>query len=101
MWRWWESTDPDDLQTALQSIASHVAQAAENARLLEQTEQTAQREKAISGAADKIHRASSMDKVLQTAIAEINRMTGLAGVSVQLGFGQTEAPEGNGHGTTR
>lgn len=91
----------DDLQSALQSIASHVAQAAENARLLEQTEQTAQREKAISGAADKIHRASSLDKVLQTAIAEINRMTGLAGVSVQLGFGQTEAPEGNGHGTTR
>jgi GAF domain-containing protein len=95
-----QQTWNDDLSTSLQSIAGHVAQAAETARLLEQTERDAQREKAISGAADKIHRAMSMDTVLQTAIAEINRITGLAGVSIQLGFEQTEVAEGNGHGAT-
>jgi len=89
----------DDLRTALQSIAGHVAQAAETARLLDQTERDAQREKAISGAADKIHRAVNMDAVLQIAIAEINRITGLAGVSIQLGFGESAA-EGNGNGAT-
>ncbi len=95
-----QQTWNDDLSTSLQSIAGHVAQAAETARLLEQTERDAQREKAISGAADKIHRAMSMDTVLQTAIVEINRITGLAGVSIQLGFEQTEVAEGNGHGAT-
>ena len=91
----------DDLRASLQAIAGHVAQAVENARLLEQTERDAQREKAISGAADKIHRATGLDTVLQTAIAEINRITGLAGVSIQLGFGQAEAAEDNGHGAIR
>ena len=42
----------------------------------------------------------SMDTVLQTAIAEINRITGLAGVSIQLGFGESATAEGNGHGAT-
>ncbi|MBP7689687.1 MAG: hypothetical protein KA765_17350, partial [Thermoflexales bacterium] len=95
-----QQTWNDDARTALQSIAGHVAQAVENARLLDQTERDAQREKAISGAADKIHRALSMDTVLQTAITEINRITGLAGVSIQLGFSESTAAEGNGHGAT-
>ena len=95
-----QQTWNDDVRAVLESIAGHVAQAAENARLLDQTERNAQRERAISGAADKIHRAMSMDTVLQTAIAEINRITGLAGVSIQLGFSESAAAEGNGHGAT-
>ena len=88
-----------DTITTLESIAGHVAQAAENARLLEQTQRTAQREKAIAGAADKIHRSTDLDTVLRAAVAEINRITGLGGVSIQLGFGQAEPADGNGHTT--
>ena len=87
------------MQTTLASIAGHAATAAENARLLEQTQRTAQREKAIAGAADKIHRSTDLDTVLRAAVAEINRITGLGGVSIQLGFGQAEPADGNGHTT--
>jgi GAF domain-containing protein len=83
----------------LESIAGHIAQAAENARLIEQTQRSAQREKAIAGAADKIHRSTDLDTVLRAAVAEINRVTGLGGVSIQLGFGQSEPTDGNGHRT--
>jgi GAF domain-containing protein/HAMP domain-containing protein len=88
-----------DTITTLDSIAGHVAQAAENARLLEQTQRTAQREKAIAGAADKIHRSTDLDTMMRAAIAEINRIIGLSGVSIQLGFGQSEPPDDNGHRT--
>ncbi len=90
----------DELRATLDSMAGHVAQAAENARLIEQTQHTAQREKAIAVAADKIHRSTELDAVLRTAITEINHITGLSGVSVQLGFEQAVAAEGNGHGAT-
>lgn len=86
-----------DTITTLDSIAGHVAQAAENARLLEQTQRTAQREKAIANAADKIHRSTDLDTVLRAAVAEINRITGLGGVSIQLGFGQSDPTDGTGH----
>jgi GAF domain-containing protein len=87
----------DEMKTTLTSVAGHAAMAAENARLLEETQRTAQREKAIAGAADKIHRSTDLDTVLRAAVAEINRITGLGGVSVQLGFGQSEPADGNGH----
>jgi GAF domain-containing protein/HAMP domain-containing protein len=87
----------DELRTTLDSIAGHVAQAAENARLIDQTQRAAQREKAIAGAADKIHRSTELETVLHTAINEINRITGLSGVSVQLGFGQRTATAGHDH----
>ncbi|MBI5568126.1 MAG: GAF domain-containing protein [Chloroflexi bacterium] len=85
----------DELRTTLDSIAGHVAQAAENARLIDQTQRAARREKAIAGAADRIHRSTELETVLHTAINEINRITGLSGVSVQLGFGQHTVTAGH------
>ena len=84
----------DELRTTLDSIAGHVAQSAENARLIDQTQRAAQREKAIAGAADKIHRSTELEAVLHTAVNEINRITGLSGISVQLGFGQRTTTAG-------
>lgn len=95
-----QQTWNDDARTALQSIVGHVAQAVENARLLDQTERDAQREKAIWAQRQDPPSAESMGYVLQTAITEINRITGLAGVSIQLGFSESTAAEGNGHGAT-
>jgi GAF domain-containing protein len=87
----------NEMSTTLESIADHCAQAAENARLLDQTQRAAQREKAIAGAADKIHRSTELEVVLHTAIDEINRITGLSGISVQLGFGQRASTAGHDH----
>ncbi len=81
----------------IQSVVQQMSLALENQRLTDIAQRTAQREKAIAGAADKIHRSTDLDAVLRTAVAEINRITGLGGVSIQLGFGQSEPTDGNGH----
>lgn len=70
-----------------QALIDQVAQMLENARLIEETERAAQREKAIADAADKIHRSTEIETVLRTAVTELNRITGRRGISVQLGFG--------------
>jgi GAF domain-containing protein len=92
----------DEAQAIATSLAGHVAQAAENTRLIEQTQQTAQREKQIAQAADKIHRASTLDAILQTAVAEIARITGAEDVGIQLSAPSTPAStHGNGQHPTR
>ncbi|HET7377264.1 MAG TPA: hypothetical protein VFK30_11180, partial [Anaerolineae bacterium] len=71
--------------TTLTSIAGHIAQSVENARLLDQTSRTAQREKDIALAADRIHRASDLEDVLRTTIDEVRRITGMDEVGILIG----------------
>jgi GAF domain-containing protein len=71
--------------TMLQTIAGEVALAIENARLIEQTQRTAQREKDIATAADKIHRSIDLNAILQTAVEEVMRIAGTTEVAIQLG----------------
>ena len=78
----------------LQTIAGEVALAIENARLIEQTQRAAQRERDITGAADKIHRARDLEEILQTAVHEVMRIAGTTEVAIQLG--RPEAASGNG-----
>jgi GAF domain-containing protein/HAMP domain-containing protein len=73
-----------------QALIDQVGQVLENARLLEETERSARREKAVADAADKIHRSTDIETVLHSAIAELKRITGRRGISVQLGFGPAE-----------
>jgi GAF domain-containing protein len=87
----------NEMLTALESIADHCAQAAENARLIEQTQHTAQREKQIAQAADKIHRASDLNSILRAAVEEVSRIVGVEDVGIQLGVG---APGGDGQRPT-
>jgi GAF domain-containing protein/HAMP domain-containing protein len=77
-----------ELRAMLDSIAGHIAQAAENARLIEQTQHTAQREKQIAQAADKIHRASDLGSILRAAVEEVSRIVGVEDVGIQLGADQ-------------
>jgi GAF domain-containing protein len=69
----------------LQTIAGEVALAIDNARLIEQTQRTAQRERDIAAAADKIHRSIDLDAILQTAVEEVMRIAGTTEVAIQLG----------------
>ncbi|HSD82903.1 MAG TPA: GAF domain-containing protein, partial [Anaerolineae bacterium] len=73
-----------------QALIDQVGQVLENARLIDETERLAQREKAVADAADKIHRSTDIESVLQAAVAELQRITGRNGISVQLGFGRTD-----------
>ncbi len=73
-----------------QALVDQVGQILENARLLEETERLAQREKTVASAADKIHRSTEIDGVLHTAVAELNRIIGRRGISIQLGFGSAD-----------
>jgi GAF domain-containing protein len=79
--------------TFIKAVADQVAVALDNARLIEQTQNTARREKQIAQAADKIHRASDLDEILQTAIEEISRITGSTDVGIQLRAESTLEPE--------
>jgi GAF domain-containing protein len=88
----------EDLAFA-QALVDQVGQVIENARLLEETERLARREKAVADAADKIHRSTDLETVLRNAVTELNRITGWRGVSVQLGFGPITAA-GNGQTTS-
>ncbi len=83
----------EDELTMLQTIAGEVALAVENARLIEQTQRTAQREREIATAADRIHRSVNLDAVLQTAVQEIMRIAGTTEVAIQ--FGQPAALNGD------
>jgi GAF domain-containing protein len=86
------STWDDEDATFAQSLVDQVGQVLETARLLDETERTAQREKAVANAADKIHRSADIESVLQSAVTELQRITGRRGISVQLGFGRTTSP---------
>jgi len=77
----------------LQTIAGEVALAIENARLIEQTQRTAQREKDIANAADRIHRSIDLDAILHIAVEEVMRIAGTTEVAIQLG--QPEAAFGH------
>ncbi len=86
----------ENAQNLATSIAGHLAQAVENARLIEQTQLTAAREKQVATAADRIHRATDLDRVLRTALEEIGRITGAQEIGIQLGTASTVPANGNG-----
>lgn len=80
----------------IQAVADQVALAVENARLTEEAQRTARRDKAIAEAADRIHRPTDLETILRSAIEEVMRITGVSEVSIQLG--EPKAPNGNGQG---
>ncbi len=91
--RAWSETD----RALLEAVADEVAIAIDNARLLEQTEHRAQRDRAIAETADKIHQPTNLDAILRVAVNELSRITGISGVGVQLGFAADSPAGHNGH----
>jgi GAF domain-containing protein len=79
----------------IQAVADQVALAVENARLSEETQRAARRDKAIAEASDHIHRHTELESILRAAIDEVSRITGVTEVSIRLG--DWSAPDGNGN----
>ncbi|MFZ5909577.1 MAG: GAF domain-containing protein [Chloroflexota bacterium] len=65
-----ENVTPEE-QTWMQAIATQTALALENARLLEETQNIANREKTIADISNKIWTSTTMEGILQTAIREL------------------------------
>jgi GAF domain-containing protein len=74
----------DELAATLDSIAGHVAQAVENARLVEEAEERAARERALADATERIRSKADVERILQTAAEELARHLSAARVAVRF-----------------
>jgi PAS domain S-box-containing protein len=86
----------DEDIAVLQTMADQVANAIENARLLEETRRVAERERLVGDITARMRETLDMDTVLKTAIREMGDTLGLARVEVRL-MDESAQPE-NGHG---
>ncbi|HET7089297.1 MAG TPA: GAF domain-containing protein [Anaerolineae bacterium] len=83
----------DDLAATLDSIAGHVAQAVENARLVEEAEERAARERALADATERVRSKADVERILQTAAEELARHLNAAGVAVRFAPGVHGSPD--------
>jgi GAF domain-containing protein/HAMP domain-containing protein len=91
-----------ELAASLDSIAGHVAQAAENARLIAESEERLARERALTEATEKIRQHNEIDSILETAATELARYLNANRIAVRMATpGEQAAVDdragGNGH----
>ncbi len=75
---------PDDLAFA-RSLVDQVGQALEAARLLEETERLARRDRAINQINSRVRQTIDMDNILKTAVDELGRSLGAIRVFARIG----------------
>jgi GAF domain-containing protein len=86
----------------LQTMADQIANAIENARLFEETQHLAQRERTISQITSRLRSALNLETILQTAVQELGQALGASEAIVSLGTETTllshrmEAEPGDG-----
>ncbi len=73
-----------DTEAILTGIAGHVAQAVENARLIEQTQRTASRERAINEINARVRQTIDLDAILRTAVNELGQSLKAARVTARI-----------------
>ncbi len=78
------ATISPDLISLIENTVNRLAVSLENARLLEEIQIRAERERMVSEISSKVRAASDVDSVLRTAIQEIGRSLGVSEVAVQL-----------------
>jgi len=82
--RFESTTVPQDLVNLLETTTNRLALALENARLLEEIQNQAERERVVSEISSKVRASSDIDSILRTAAAELGRTLGVSEVMVQL-----------------
>jgi GAF domain-containing protein len=78
-----EEWDPDEI-ALIQAAAERAALALENARLLEDSQRLASKERTIGEISTRISAATNMDTILQTAVEEIGHALGGSEVSIKF-----------------
>jgi len=73
-----------DMISLIQNTVDRLAVSLENARLLEEIQMRAERERLVSEISSKVRSASDVDSVLRIAIQEIGQSLGVSEVMVQL-----------------
>jgi GAF domain-containing protein len=71
-------------QTWVESLATQVVISLENARLLEESQQSAMRERLSASIVQKIWASNSIDTILQTTIRELGRALDASAVTIEL-----------------
>jgi len=80
----WPDWTPEDIAFA-QSLVDQVGQTIETARLLEETERLAGRERVINDINSRVRRTVNLDSILKTAVNELGRSLGAARVFARIG----------------
>jgi len=75
---------PSDLADLVQNASDRLALALENARLLEQNQERAEREHLVGEISSKVRAASDIDTILRTAAIELGKSLGIDEVRIQL-----------------
>jgi hypothetical protein len=73
-----------EMAAALDSIAGHIAQASENARLIAETEDRLTRERALAEATEKVRQRSEIEAILETAATELARYLNASHIAVRM-----------------
>lgn len=75
---------PSDLSDLIQDASNRLAIALENARLLEQNQQRAEREHLVGEISSRVRAASDIDSILRATASELGRALGIDEVRIQL-----------------
>lgn len=86
------TTVSPDLIALIEGTVDRLAVSLENARLLEEIQYRAERERLVSEISSRVRTASDVDAILQVAAQEIGRSLGVSEVMVQL-----RKPQGSGN----
>jgi GAF domain-containing protein/HAMP domain-containing protein len=85
-----EPWSPEEV-ALMEEVSTQVALALENARLLEESQRRAQRERMLSEMTARFTRSLDFDAVLQAAARELGRLSGVVEASVHVGVPQERA----------
>jgi len=81
-------TVPADMVDLLNNASNRLALALENARLLEQIQERAEREHLVSEISAKVRASTDIDTILRTAVSELGKTLAIDEVRIQLKSGE-------------
>ncbi len=88
----------DDDVAVMLAVADQAALSLENARLLDETERSAQRERTINEINSRVRQTIDLDSILQTAVKELGQSLGAARVTARIGHTPASPSAASGRG---
>ncbi len=82
--------------TLMQAVANQVALALDNARLIEETERRAERERLVADISSRMFAANDLETIVQIAGEELSHILQVKSTTVQVGMGTAQADRSSG-----